>query len=165
MKKFLSVVFHPIALTIYALLAIAALIWWVGPLIAFGENHPLDSIFSRVMAIVIVVALWGLIALFRAWRRRRANATLVQGMRGPSAADREAQVLDQRFAEALATLQDSAKKSGRGGFFKRGAALYELPWYMFIGAPGSGKTTALMNAGLSFPLAGKMGQSPIKGVG
>jgi len=165
MKKFFSIVFHPIALTIYALLAISALIWWVGPLIAFGENHPLDSIFSRVMAILIVVGLWGLIALLRAWRRKRTNAALVQGMKGPSAADREAQVLDQRFAEAMAMLAESAKKSGRGGFFKKSALLYELPWYMFIGAPGSGKTTALMNAGLTFPLAGKMGQSPIKGVG
>ena len=109
MKKFFSIVFHPIALTIYALLAISALIWWVGPLIAFGENHPLDSIFSRVMAIVIVVGLWGLIALFRAWRRKRTNAALVQGMKGPSASDREAQVLDQRFTEAMATLAESAK--------------------------------------------------------
>ena len=31
--------------------------------------------------------------------------------------------------------------------------LYQLPWYMFIGAPGSGKTTALVNSGLRFPLA------------
>jgi len=165
MKKFLEIIFHPIALTIYALLAIFALIWWVGPLIAFGESHPLDSIFSRVMAILIVIGLWVLIALFRAWRRRRSNSALVQGMKGPSAADREAQVLDQRFSEAMATLAESAKKSGKGGFFKKSTMLYELPWYMFIGAPGSGKTTALMNAGLTFPLAGKMGQTPIKGVG
>ncbi|MBV8503105.1 MAG: type VI secretion system membrane subunit TssM [Paucibacter sp.] len=165
MKNILSVVFHPIALAIYALLAISALIWWVGPLIAFGESHPLDSVFARLMFIFIVVGLWVLVALLRAWRRRRANTALVQGMKGPSAADREAQVLGQRFAEAMATLAESAKKSGRGGFFKRSAMLYELPWYMFIGAPGSGKTTALMNAGLTFPLAGKMGQTPIKGVG
>ena len=29
----------------------------------------------------------------------------------------------------------------------------------------SGKTTALLNAGLSFPLAAEMGQGPIAGVG
>ena len=165
MKKVLSILFSPVALVIYGLLAISALIWWVGPVISFGEHHPFDSVFSRLMTILGVIALWALIAGLRAWRRRRTNAALVQGMKGASASDREAQVLDQRFAEALATLQDSAKKSGHGGFFKRSALLYELPWYMFIGAPGSGKTTALMNAGLTFPLAGKMGQSPIKGVG
>ena len=35
---------------------------------------------------------------------------------------------------------------------KRGA-LYEQPWYVIIGPPGAGKTTALLNAGLNFPLA------------
>jgi type VI secretion system protein ImpL len=36
---------------------------------------------------------------------------------------------------------------------------------MFVGLPGSGKTTALMNAGLNFPLSGKMGQASVRGVG
>ena len=36
---------------------------------------------------------------------------------------------------------------------------------MIIGAPGSGKTTALVNSGLSFPLAKDMGKGPIAGVG
>ena len=59
-------------------------------------------------------------------------------------------------------LEDSASTSGKRSFFKRSQYLYELPWYMFIGAPGSGKTTALMNAGLTFPLAGKMGQASMQ---
>ena len=29
--------------------------------------------------------------------------------------------------------------------------LYEQPWYVIIGPPGAGKTTALLNAGLQFP--------------
>ena len=43
--------------------------------------------------------------------------------------------------------------------------LYQLPWYMFIGAPGSGKTTALVNSGLRFPLAERFGTDRIRGVG
>jgi hypothetical protein len=46
-----------------------------------------------------------------------------------------------------------------------GSYLYELPWYVFVGAPGSGKTTALVNSGLSFPLAEKYGPGAIAGVG
>jgi type VI secretion system protein ImpL len=41
------------------------------------------------------------------------------------------------------------------------AALYALPWYMLIGPPGSGKTTAIANSGLNFPL----GTNRIRGVG
>ena len=47
--------------------------------------------------------------------------------------------------------------------------LYEQPWYVIIGPPGAGKTTALINSGLSFPLAAELGQGgkpgAIAGVG
>src|SRR5206468_12567887 len=39
----------------------------------------------------------------------------------------------------------------------RSRYVHELPWYVFIGAPGSGKTTALVNSGLKFPLREKSG--------
>ena len=48
--------------------------------------------------------------------------------------------------DALATLKRSGKSSA--------SALYDLPWYLIIGPPGAGKTTALVNSGLKFPLAG-----------
>ena len=43
--------------------------------------------------------------------------------------------------------------------------LYQLPWYVMIGPPGSGKTTALTRSGLHFP-AGEGGEgAEIRGVG
>jgi type VI secretion system protein ImpL len=166
MKKILQTVFHPLALSVYGLLALAALIWWVGPLIAFGASRPLDGVWARSLTILVILLLFALVVGIRAMRRRRADAAMMSELgAGASAADREAEVLGQRFAEALKVLEDSASQSGKRSLFKRSQYLYELPWYMFIGAPGSGKTTALMNAGLTFPLAGKMGQASIKGVG
>ncbi len=167
MKKLLHILFHPLALALYGLLALSALIWWIGPLLAFGEWHPLDSVLERCVLIGLIFAIFALVVGLRAWRRKRNNRKMVKGLAagGGAAGDREAEVLSKRFAEALKVLEDSARKSGKRSFFRRGQYLYELPWYIFIGAPGSGKTTALMNAGLTFPLAGKMGQASIKGVG
>jgi type VI secretion system protein ImpL len=166
MKTFLRVLVHPVALALYGVLALAALIWWIGPLVAFGGHRPLDGIGARLVAIGIVAAI---IFLFTVWgivRRRRAAEAMMEGLQpGPSASDRELEQLNQRFGEALAQLEDSARQGGRRSFLQRGSHLYELPWYIFIGAPGSGKTTALQNAGLTFPLAGKMGQGAVKGVG
>ena len=125
MKKFLQIVFHPLALTLYGLLALAALIWWVGPLIAIGERHPLDSVWERGIVIGALFLVVALIALFGAWRRKRANAAMMQELGpGGSASDREAEVLSKRFAEALQVLEDSARQSGKRSFFKRGPYLY-----------------------------------------
>lgn len=166
MKKILQTVLHPMALALYGLAALSALVWWIGPLIAFKDFHPLGSAGTRLLVIGLFVLVWAAVLLWRWHKRRRANAAMLAGIQaGPSAADREAEVLAQRFNEALGVLQDSARQTGKRGLFNRGQYLYELPWYVFIGAPGSGKTTALMNAGLTFPLAGKMGQAAVKGVG
>jgi type VI protein secretion system component VasK len=40
-----------------------------------------------------------------------------------------------------------------------------LPWYLIIGPPGCGKTTALVNSGLRFPLADQFGKNAIEGTG
>ena len=62
-------------------------------------------------------------------------------------------MLSERLKEALAALK-KAKLGGGGAKY-----LYQLPWYMFIGPPGAGKTTALVNAGLKFPLADAQGRA------
>src|SRR4029077_14233351 len=46
-----------------------------------------------------------------------------------------------------------------------GGSLYDLPWYVFIGAPGSGKTTALVNSGLKFPADQRGSKAAVRGVG
>jgi type VI secretion system protein ImpL len=61
-----------------------------------------------------------------------------------------------RLREALTTMRQVVG-GGRG-------YVYRLPWYLIIGAPGSGKTTALGNSGLKFPLGDQFGPDPIAGV-
>jgi type VI secretion system protein ImpL len=169
MKNFLRKVFNPLVLGILGLLALSAIVWWVLPLIAFGENRPFDSVWVRLGLLVLMWGLWGGVLAWKAHQRRKTNAALLQGLgAGPSASDKEAQVLATRFNEAVQRL-----KAAKGAsFFGGGQYLYELPWYVFVGAPGSGKTTALMNAGLQFLLgddgkAGKGGGSKgsVQGVG
>ena len=157
--KFLRFFVHPLFLALLGVIALSALVWYVGPLIAIGESRPLDPVWMRVTVIAVLFGLLILRVIFRFWSQRRANAALVAGMtKGPSSADKEIATLNQRFNEALDILK---KTPGKG----KGAQLYQLPWYIFIGAPGSGKTTALMNAGLTFPLAEKMGGASVRGVG
>ena len=161
MKRFLQMLLSPVVLGSLGLLALSAVVWWVGPLLALGESRPLDSVGARVGLLVLVWALWIARLAWAAWRRRQTNAALLAGLgSGPSASDKEAQLLAQRFNEAVAKL-----RAGKGGgLLGGGQYLYELPWYVFIGAPGSGKTTALMNAGLQF-LLGDAAKGAVQGVG
>jgi len=161
MKRFLQWLSSPAVIGTIGLLALSAIIWWVGPLVSIGSARPLDPLWVRITLLVLIWAIWVARLSWVAWKRRKTNAALLAGMNaGPSASDKEAQVLAQRFNEAVQRLKASGARSWTGG----GQYLYELPWYIFVGAPGSGKTTALMNAGLQF-LLGDASKGSVQGVG
>ena len=102
-----------------ALLALSAVLWWIGPLLAVGDWQPLVSVPARLGLLLLLWALWIARLVYAAWRRRQANATLLAGLGGPpggqSTSDKEAQLLAQRFNEATARL-----KAGRGAGLGRG---------------------------------------------
>lgn len=167
--------------TFVGLAASAVLIWLAGPLIAFGTSRPLETVGARVAIIVVLFLFWGAAVAWRNWRAARLNARLLAQLRGEAASSPVAgepvqpdlDELRSRFGDAAALLKKvrfgSAQQPRRGlaRWFERFSQhyLYQLPWYVFIGAPGSGKTTALVNSGLNFPLAEQFGRAAIRGVG
>ncbi len=106
MKRVLQWLLSPAVIGTIGLLALSALVWWVGPLLGLGEARPLASVWVRAAVLVLLWALWLGRLAWGAWQRRRRNAALLKGMSvGPSASDREAQVLSQRFNEAVSRLK------------------------------------------------------------
>ena len=74
----------------------------------------------------------------------------------------ELETIRARFKQAAEDL-DGARFASPDG---KGREVEELPWYVMIGAPGSGKTTALLNSGLRLPLyTGKDASPSVPGVG
>ncbi len=156
-------------LSLIGVILVSCLIWFVGPLIAVAERAPLTSVVARLVAILVVFALWGLFNLYKAHRRARENAAFVETIESDapageaeapqaSAADAERESLAMRLDEALAKLKEAK-------FGEKGDYLYQLPWYAIIGPPAAGKTTALLNSGLSFPLDEHGPGHAVKGVG
>jgi type VI secretion system protein ImpL len=137
---------------------LALFIWYAGPYFAFGYYRPLESVTARLITIVLVVAVWFGSVLLKRLRAIRVSDQLVAAVvrQAPSQASPEAIKLRERFEEGVATLKQQQR---------RGRSLYELPWYVIIGAPGSGKTTALVNSGLKFPLEQRVGKGALRGVG
>ncbi len=152
----------PLVLAVLGLLALSAVVWWLGPLLPWGDSQPLQPLLPRLLLLALLWGGWAGWQGYKAWRRRRTNTALLQRLSGgPTATEKEAQVLAQRFQEAVQKLKAGSGRSWLGGTQQ----LYELPWYVFVGAPGSGKTTALMNAGLQFLLQSNDGKASVQGVG
>lgn len=173
-RRMLSVLLSRAFWTVIGLLFASLLIWFVGPIVAFGEIRPLEGVSTRVWTIVALVAYFVLRHFVRRWRKVSTNVRVVDRLMNtllPTRAEEsdEARLLRLRFDEALKILRHARFAKGGASIFARlmggGRYLYELPWYIIIGAPGAGKTTALLNSGLSFPLAKSHGKGAVKGVG
>lgn len=171
MKKVIAFFRNRIVISIIGLIVLSLLIWFVGPQIKFGSGNvaPLAGDVTRLIVIMVIVGLWGLNNLRLSLQDKKHNDDLVSDLQENQSggnnlvaeqSSEEMHVIGQRFSDAMATLRKLKFRGRRGR-----QALYELPWYIIIGPPGSGKTTALVNSSLDFPLADKFGKEALRGVG
>lgn len=136
-------------LTITAALIVALVLALVLPIFI----HPLRPWLVRLVMVMGVALVWSVFCVVRVLRRRAASDAIATELAKPDAGDAEARTIAERMRSALAALR---KASGRQRDY-----LYSRPWYVIIGPPGAGKTTALLNSGLRFPFS----DSALKGVG
>lgn len=150
MKKWLG-----IAAIVIGFVAFAVLVWFAFPFIGFGSVRLFDPVWVRILIISIAffsIVIWQLLK----WRKRKkAQAALEEALTEVEEIEGDGAVLAEKMKSALATLKSSSSTK---------TYLYDMPWYVIIGPPGAGKTTALLNSEIKFPLA-KDDQAAMSGVG
>lgn len=115
-----------------------------------------------------VFLTWAGYRLFTWWKERRASGDMAQMFQqqteeavkaAPTERKQDVEILRKRLLDAIQTIKTSKLGQTTGS-----AALYEMPWYIVIGNPAAGKSTAVLNSGLNFPFSEKGGQA-IQGIG
>lgn len=145
--------------TLVGLALLSVIIWLYGGIVKFGEFAPLETDLAKLVAIGLIWVIWLLRVLIRQIRAARANSAFVSEIAATPevpampGAENVAEV-NSKFAEIMEQMKRS-KLSGR-------RFLRDMPWYLIIGPPGTGKTTALRQSGLHFPIDLS---DDIKGVG
>jgi type VI secretion system protein ImpL len=161
MNRFWSFVFDARVLGVIGLAALAAFLF-------LGADALKLGFIWAALALALALLVWGLVWLVRALCARRAAKALEQGIDSQAALasksapeDKKADidVLRTRLADAVKTIRTS-----KLGELTGSAALYELPWYLVIGSPAAGKSTAIVKSGLNFPFADNLGQV-VQGIG
>ena len=154
----------------YSLVGVAALcllVWHAGPLLSVGAAKPLASAWVRLVIVSVVLLACALYWIYRLWQALRNNEDLLsrflnigRGTENTDAAREEIKSVTAAVNRALAQLKGLRGVGGLRRVLEGRRYLYELPWYMILGSPGVGKTTALLNAGLQFPMKRQMARSP-----
>ncbi|HAU5562340.1 TPA: type VI secretion system membrane subunit TssM [Serratia fonticola] len=164
---------HRLLWSLIGVTALSCVLWMLGPLWSWGDTRPLEPVFPRQLLVGLLFFCWVLFqfipAIWRGWFNSKLLNRL-QEMSHEELSDRQATdtLLAQRFSEAALRLKRTQfGRRHQQNWLARFQShyLYQLPWYVMIGAPGAGKTTALLNAGLEFPLTDSLGKAAIRGVG
>src|SRR5436190_5932854 len=142
---------------ILLLIIVLLLIWFGGEQLKISTKIRIASIVGVLVVALILIVIQKVMAVRSALlieQKLKAQAQeQVESARPDQRAD--VQAVQGQLNEAIQALKTS--RLGKG-------ALYKLPWYMIIGPPGSGKSTALQESGLNFPYTSQ-GKKGGRGVG
>ncbi|MCB4359519.1 type VI secretion system membrane subunit TssM [Quatrionicoccus australiensis] len=126
------------------------------------------AIMWAVLASILLLIVWIGIWQVRRYRAKKGSDALESMLeqqseqgnrRSGEATNAEIDVVKKRLLSAVKTI-----KTSKLGQVSGANALYELPWYITIGNPAAGKSTAIVNSGLKFPFDDG-GDTVIKGIG
>jgi len=136
------------SLRIFVAILIAFVIWWIGPLFALGIYHPFGPEWVREV-LVAAVLVWGLWpALARLWARLAMSPRQIR-MPQPVAKQRDS--IDEKLRDLDRQLKARWRREPRSRWrewvgIRRREYLRALPWYLVLGAEGSGKTNLIDKA-------------------
>ncbi|CAN5703178.1 hypothetical protein BH10PSE18_BH10PSE18_47720 [soil metagenome] len=144
--------------------AACLLVWHAGPLLSLGAARPLAPAVVRAAIIGIVLlayAVYGFRQLLLAVDKDQqlvVNFLRFGWSERDSKAREELKTVADNLHRATQQLRTLRGVGGIRGIFEGKRHLYELPWYVVVGSPAAGKTTALMHSGLQFPMARAIGR-------
>ncbi|EIW5747760.1 type VI secretion system membrane subunit TssM [Salmonella enterica] len=156
------------SMSIIGISVLCLAIGFVTPLLALGDVHPFAPLWVRLTLIGFILLMYALYGLYRLWRALRMDEQLLRrflhprGEEVPVAGEIKADLrtVNHIVTQAIRQLRQlRVDMPGWRKIFEGKRFLYELPWFMVVGSPGDGKTTALLNTGLQFPLAEQMEQT------
>jgi type VI secretion system protein ImpL len=165
-------VYFEMSVLLIGVSALSLLIWHAGALLAFGGMKPLEPVWVRALIIGIIVVVFLVYTIYTLLKMFVNDPEMAKKIfnRGKEPAQELAkeevknmfgiakQALAQLKAMRLGAVDGAGKKVSVFQRLLEGKRyLYELPWYMIIGNPATGKTTALLNSGLKFPMNHQMG--------
>ncbi|SJN21250.1 type VI secretion system membrane subunit TssM [Psychrobacter sp. JB385] len=163
-SRFFHLIYNPRVLVILGIIVALVLLY----------DYVSLKTFFIIISMLITCMVLGALA-YHVWKKRKAASNELSDLvlvekNNDSQVDnhhlakdenaQEVQALRQQMQDAIKTIRKSKIGDQTGK-----AALYELPWYMVIGNPAAGKSSAVLHSSLKFPFMEKTNQLSVKGVG
>ncbi len=159
MDKFISFFTNPKSIIVIIFFILIILIFVLGPIFGIPLVYRISLSLFLFLIVIILLMYKRIKEVQKAGQIEKSISTQSDSELQGLSPEKRAEI--EQFKKQLESAIESLKNSKLGKGKRGKAALYALPWYMFIGPPAAGKTTAIQNSGLEFPF----GKEGFRGVG
>lgn len=138
--------FRPLLLAAWISFCLAAVAWFYGDKVGAYDTYPLTDLRIRLWVAsafltigTVLLVIWIVRGILRWWTRR-----VEEGSREPTPVEIETSAMARIFERVCAVMRERWSEEGN--------PVYVLPWYLVLGASGSGKTALIENSDLRLPI-------------
>ncbi|HWW80063.1 MAG TPA: hypothetical protein VNY82_10740, partial [Steroidobacteraceae bacterium] len=85
----LAILKSRIFLGLIGLALLAVLLWFAGPYFAFADHKPLEGVVGRLIAILVLVAIWAIVMTLRQLRSSQASNKIAAEVVGQGGSEAE----------------------------------------------------------------------------
>ncbi len=135
----------------------ALLVWFVGPLIAVADHKILNSVLTRVLLILFGMFFIAASCAYKIFRNKKKldDVEVSEVDEKLSKVKLESRLKEKfRHLDVFLRNQKGIKEKNifQRVFGSKHDYVYNKPWFMVVGPSNAGKTTALLNSNLTFPI-------------
>ena len=161
MMDFLSLFGMGTVWSLFGVVSLISTIWLAGPSLELFGHRPLEPLWVRIaLSAAILVVFFG-VELYKWYKNKKLNDHVIEELKASESPDTDTprkkdNHLQHQFNSIDSVLQRHHQKQSNNilskVFADKQAYIYQKPWFLVVGAPGVGKTSAILNSGLTFPV-------------
>lgn len=144
----------------FGFFALISMIWIAGPALQIGDYRPLEPLWARVLLTTLIVLIFLGIYIYKWYKNKKLNEHVIEELKASEVDEPAKEAKDSHIKEQFTNIDLLLQKNEQqksNNFVERLFAdkdeyIYQKPWFLVVGAPGVGKTSAILNAGLTFPI-------------
>lgn len=147
--------------SLFGVVSLISTIWLAGPTLEVFGHRPLEEIWVRIALTATILMIFFGYELYKWYKNKKLNDHVLEELQASENIDSNQKKpkhnhLQSQFNSIDNILQRHHQVDTKNYFKKlltdKKEYIYQKPWFLVVGAPGVGKTSAILNAGLTFPV-------------
>lgn len=144
----------------FGAISLISLIWFGGAYLQIGTWKPLEPTWVKILLSCLIILVVIGVNIYKWYKQKQLNKRIMEELKASDLSSDEKLMNKNKITEQFNSVDlilqkhnDTQNKSFIQRLFTdKKSYIYQKPWFLIVGASGVGKTTSILNSGLTFPI-------------